>query len=75
MHTTGATGIPLKYNPSSIPSPTGYLSGGHPGGGIQSGSRLSGLAGIAGKMLEIEDVDISDGTPLLDIKPYVPAEP
>ena len=24
-------------------------------------------------MIEIEDVDIVDGTPLLDIKPYVPA--
>ncbi|MDD4136438.1 MAG: tRNA (N6-threonylcarbamoyladenosine(37)-N6)-methyltransferase TrmO [Methanoregula sp.] len=31
------------------------------------------LAGIAGNTLEIEDVDILDGTPLLDIKPYVPA--
>ncbi len=29
------------------------------------------LTGIAGNILYIEDVDILDGTPLLDIKPYV----
>jgi tRNA (adenine37-N6)-methyltransferase len=31
------------------------------------------LVSIAGSTLEIEDVDMVDGTPLLDIKPYVPA--
>lgn len=31
------------------------------------------LVGIAGSTIEIEDVDMVDGTPLLDIKPYVPA--
>jgi len=31
------------------------------------------LVGIQGNLIEIEDVDILDGTPLLDIKPYVPA--
>lgn len=31
------------------------------------------LAGIQGNLLESEDVDIVDGTPILDIKPYVPA--
>jgi len=31
------------------------------------------LLGIEGNMLQIENVDIVDGTPLLDIKPYVPA--
>ena len=30
------------------------------------------LTGIHGCTLEIEDVDILDGTPLIDIKPYVP---
>ncbi len=29
------------------------------------------LTGIAGNTLYIEDVDILDGTPLLDVKPYV----
>lgn len=31
------------------------------------------LVSVEGSMLHIEDVDILDGTPLLDIKPYVPA--
>lgn len=31
------------------------------------------LIGISGSELSIEDVDILDGTPLLDIKPYIPA--
>lgn len=31
------------------------------------------LTGIVGNVLFIEDVDILDGTPLLDIKLYVPA--
>jgi len=30
------------------------------------------LVGVEGKILHIQDVDIVDGTPLLDIKPYVP---
>jgi tRNA-Thr(GGU) m(6)t(6)A37 methyltransferase TsaA len=30
------------------------------------------LVSISGSTLEIEDVDILDGTPLLDMKPYVP---
>jgi tRNA-Thr(GGU) m(6)t(6)A37 methyltransferase TsaA len=30
------------------------------------------LIKLEGKVLQIEDVDIIDGTPLLDIKPYVP---
>ena len=31
------------------------------------------LVGIKGNKLYVKDVDIIDGTPLLDIKPYVPA--
>jgi len=31
------------------------------------------LAGIDGTTLDVLDVDMVDGTPLLDIKPYVPA--
>jgi tRNA (adenine37-N6)-methyltransferase len=31
------------------------------------------LLSIEGAALKVEDVDILDGTPLLDIKPYVPA--
>ena len=31
------------------------------------------LLSIEGNTLQVEDVDMLDGTPLLDIKPYVPA--
>ena len=31
------------------------------------------LIAIEGSVIEVEDVDMVDGTPLLDIKPYVPA--
>jgi tRNA-Thr(GGU) m(6)t(6)A37 methyltransferase TsaA len=31
------------------------------------------LVAITGATIEVEDVDMVDGTPLLDIKPYVPA--
>ena len=31
------------------------------------------LVAIKGSTIEVEDVDMVDGTPLLDIKPYVPA--
>lgn len=30
------------------------------------------LLAVHGRFLEIEEVDILDGTPLLDIKPYLP---
>ncbi|MFH0824029.1 MAG: tRNA (N6-threonylcarbamoyladenosine(37)-N6)-methyltransferase TrmO [Pseudomonadota bacterium] len=30
------------------------------------------LTNVRGNVLDIEDVDVVDGTPLLDIKPYVP---
>ena len=31
------------------------------------------LVSVLGSTIEIEDVDMLDGTPLLDIKPYIPA--
>ena len=37
------------------------------------GLSLVRLVAVRGARLEIEDVDILDGTPLLDLKPYVPA--
>lgn len=36
------------------------------------GISLVRLMGIRGNILEIEDLDMLDGTPLLDIKPYTP---
>lgn len=37
------------------------------------GISLLELAGIAGTTLKVKQVDMLDGTPLFDIKPYVPA--
>lgn len=36
------------------------------------GLSVARLRGIEGRTLHIEDVDIVDATPLLDVKPYVP---
>jgi tRNA (Thr-GGU) A37 N-methylase len=36
------------------------------------GISIVGLLRVEGNMLHIQDADIVDGTPLLDIKPYVP---
>lgn len=38
----------------------------------QIGVSVVRLAAVRGNILDIEDVDMIDGTPLLDIKPYVP---
>ena len=38
----------------------------------QIGFSIVRLVSIEGNILNIEDVDVVDGTPLLDIKPYVP---
>ncbi|MEZ4388060.1 MAG: tRNA (N6-threonylcarbamoyladenosine(37)-N6)-methyltransferase TrmO [Candidatus Krumholzibacteriia bacterium] len=37
------------------------------------GLSVVALTGITGRILHVMGVDILDGTPLLDIKPYVPA--
>lgn len=39
----------------------------------QIGISIVKLKKIEGNILEIENVDVLDGTPLLDIKPYIPA--
>ena len=31
------------------------------------------LTGVRGRVLDVEEVDLLDGTPILDVKPYVPA--
>jgi tRNA-Thr(GGU) m(6)t(6)A37 methyltransferase TsaA len=43
-----------------------------PGRPNRIGISVVQLVKVEGKMLHIQDVDIVDGTPLLDIKPYVP---
>ena len=31
------------------------------------------LVGVRGRMIDVEEADLLDGTPILDVKPYVPA--
>ena len=49
-----------------------FLRRGPRAGPIQSGCQLCGFWVLTGACLRIGDVDIVDGTPLLDIKPYIP---
>ncbi len=36
------------------------------------GLSVVGLTGVEGNILHVRDIDVIEGTPLLDIKPYVP---
>ena len=66
-------GHSLEVKPFLDPKPHGIFSTRAPKRPNAIGLSIVRLTGVAGNMLEIEDVDILDGTPLLDIKPYVPA--
>ena len=63
----------LEVKPFLDPQPHGIFATRAPKRPNAIGLSIVRLVGIQGNMLEIEDVDILDGTPLLDIKPYVPA--
>jgi len=67
------TGYSLEVKPFLDPEPHGIFATRAPRRPNAIGLSVVRLAGIQGNRLEIEDVDILDGTPLLDIKPYVPA--
>jgi tRNA (adenine37-N6)-methyltransferase len=53
--------------------PRGVFATRSPGRPNAIGLSCVRLAGREGSTLHIEDVDVLDGTPLLDIKPYVPS--
>jgi tRNA-Thr(GGU) m(6)t(6)A37 methyltransferase TsaA len=54
-------------------APRGLFSTRAPSRPNPIGLSIVRLLGIEGNVLDVENVDIVDGTPLLDIKPYVPA--
>ena len=66
-------GHSLEVKPFLDPKPHGIFATRAPKRPNAIGLSIVRLAGITGNTLEIEDVDILDGTPLLDVKPYVPA--
>jgi tRNA-Thr(GGU) m(6)t(6)A37 methyltransferase TsaA len=63
----------LQVKPFLDPLPRGIFATRAPKRPNAIGLSTVRLIGIQGNIIDIEDVDILDGTPLLDIKPYVPA--
>ena len=62
----------LTVQPFTDDKPRGLFSTRHPRRPNPIGLSIVRLLRIEGTTLELEDVDILDGTPLLDIKPFVP---
>jgi tRNA (adenine37-N6)-methyltransferase len=66
-------GYTLEVKPFLDPMPHGIFATRAPKRPNAIGLSSVRLVGIQENILEIEDVDLLDNTPLLDIKPYVPA--
>jgi len=62
----------LTVVPFTDDAPRGVFSTRHPQRPNAIGLSVVRLVRIEGSVLHLQDVDILDGTPLLDIKPYVP---
>jgi len=62
----------LIVQPFTDDRPRGIFATRHPRRPNPIGLSIVRLVWIEGATLHLEDVDILDGTPLLDIKPYVP---
>jgi tRNA-Thr(GGU) m(6)t(6)A37 methyltransferase TsaA len=71
-HFHASKGYSLKAKPFMDDTPRGIFSIRAPGRPNPIGISIVRLDKIAGTTLYISDVDILNGTPLLDIKPYVP---
>ena len=65
-------GYSLTVTPYMDDSPHGVFATRAPKRPNPIGLSVVKLLSIKDNILEIEDVDVVDGTPLLDIKPYVP---
>ncbi|MFA5331204.1 MAG: tRNA (N6-threonylcarbamoyladenosine(37)-N6)-methyltransferase TrmO [Methanoregula sp.] len=63
----------LLVKPFLDPTPHGVFATRAPKRPNAIGLSIVRLTGIKGNIIDIEDVDVLDGTPVLDIKPYVPA--
>ena len=67
-----AEGYSLQVQPYMDVKRRGMFATRIPGRPNPIGLSIVRLVGVDGCILHVEDVDIIDGTPLLDIKPYVP---
>ena len=72
-HLHRATAARLTVTPFLDDRPHGIFATRSPARPNPIGLSTVRLVAITGSILEVEDVDMVDGTPLLDIKPYVPA--
>ncbi|MCW4049313.1 MAG: SAM-dependent methyltransferase, partial [Candidatus Bathyarchaeota archaeon] len=68
-----AEGYSLQVQPYLDKNLRGVFATRIPGRPNPIGLSIVRLVGIEDCTLHIQDVDIIDGTPLLDVKPYVPA--
>lgn len=71
-HFDRAGGPVLTVVPFTDDAPRGVFSTRHPQRPNPIGLSIVRLVRVEGVVLHLEDVDVLDGTPLLDIKPYVP---
>lgn len=67
-----STGYDLHVKPFVDDTPRGLFATRAPRRPAQIGLSVVRLTGVEGNILHIEDPDMVDGTPLLDIKPYIP---
>ena len=65
-------GFPLQVKPFMADVERGVFATRAPRRPNPIGMSIVRLVRVDGTLLHIEDVDIVDGTPLLDLKPYVP---
>ena len=70
-HFDRATGVELVRRPFLDDTPHGIFATRHPCRPSGIGLSIVRLIGREGNLLQVSSIDVLDGTPLLDIKPYV----
>ncbi len=68
-----SNGYALSVTPFLDKAPRGLFATRAPKRPNAVGLSVVRLSGVRGNVLDLLDVDVLDGTPLLDVKPYVPA--